>query len=352
MAPRSTPVEDDDDADMVAVDTQDGGAVADLEKPQPQPAVDHDDDDDVQDERLDVGSQEALEGETDEQREQKRAYNRRRRVAREERIRREREELSALRAQNEALSGRLAHLETSVVHTQAMTLESQRGRLHEWVNRAMGAYEAAFKAGEAQEALKLSEGIAEARRRIAAVEKAITERSGQQAAEPAERRPAAPQAQPSPYANDATVKRFAAQFMESNPEYDPSAPRPNSETILIAALDLRVLQEGYDPRTPKYWQVLQKRVDQAMRGRDTGDDDGEGADYGADDAPPPQRSVPRGPSLGNARQPALKPGQVYVTPERKRALQDAGYWDDPKLRAQALREYSAYDKAQRANGRA
>ena len=36
--------------------------------------------------------------------------------------------------------------------------------------------------------------------------------------------------------------------------------------------------------------------------------------------------------------------EVYISPERKEALIEAGVWDDPVLRAKYVKRYSEYDR--------
>ena len=38
---------------------------------------------------------------------------------------------------------------------------------------------------------------------------------------------------------------------------------------------------------------------------------------------------------------------VYVTPERRQAMEDAGVWDDPVARNKYLKAYAEYDRNRR-----
>ena len=50
--------------------------------------------------------------------------------------------------------------------------------------------------------------------------------------------------------------------------------------------------------------------------------------------------------MGGSREnvPASTRKEVYVTPERKQAMIDAGAWEDPVKRARMLKAYQAYDR--------
>jgi hypothetical protein len=45
----------------------------------------------------------------------------------------------------------------------------------------------------------------------------------------------------------------------------------------------------------------------------------------------------------------LKANEVYIDPERKKAMQEAGVWDDPKLRQQMLKRYHQFDRDARSS---
>jgi hypothetical protein len=41
---------------------------------------------------------------------------------------------------------------------------------------------------------------------------------------------------------------------------------------------------------------------------------------------------------------------VYISPERKEAMIEAGVWEDPVLRNKYLKSYATYDKEAQAEG--
>ena len=50
--------------------------------------------------------------------------------------------------------------------------------------------------------------------------------------------------------------------------------------------------------------------------------------------------------MGTSREhaPTSTKKEVYVTPERRQAMIEAGVWDDPVRRTQMLKAYQAYDR--------
>jgi len=49
----------------------------------------------------------------------------------------------------------------------------------------------------------------------------------------------------------------------------------------------------------------------------------------------------------SGRERQLKKNEVYISPERKDAMVEAGVWDDPELRQRYLKQYATYDAEHR-----
>ena len=60
-----------------------------------------------------------------------------------------------------------------------------------------------------------------------------------------------------------------------------------------------------------------------------------------------ERVARGGPAMGSGREHApssTRKTEVYVSPDRKQALIDAGVWDDPVLRTKYVKRYQEYDR--------
>lgn len=154
--------------------------------------------------------------------------------------------------------------------------------------------------------------------------------------------PQAPQLDPRMVAN-------AAAWMESAAWYNPAGTDVDSREVLI--IDQRLAEEGYDPTRPAYWQELDRRVRERLPHRY-----GRGGGAPAPSAPDnpgyngdasqrrPSRSVVTGSGNTGGVAPGNAPRTSFVlSPERVQALKDAGLWNDPKLRTEAIRRYQRYD---------
>ena len=136
--------------------------------------------------------------------------------------------------------------------------------------------------------------------------------------------------QAAPPAANPQVVNYAKEWMQANPWYDPSGR--DRDSALTKAIDNELASEGYNPASREYWEELTARVAEAI---------------GGDDAPAQTASKPRrkGPPTGNTREhaPVSTKKEIYVTPERKQAMIEAGVWDDPVMRQRYLKAYQAYD---------
>jgi hypothetical protein len=118
---------------------------------------------------------------------------------------------------------------------------------------------------------------------------------------------------------------MAKSFMDEHPWFDPSGK--DEDSVIVTALDNKIVSEGYQPDDEEYWDELRRRVKARLPHK-----------FRAE----PKRKAP--PTSGGRDVPQTVRKQIYVSPERKKAMQDAGIWDDPVARKQMLKRYAEYDK--------
>jgi len=148
----------------------------------------------------------------------------------------------------------------------------------------------------------------------------------------------------------------ANKFMADNGWWDPQGVDRDSKAVL--QIDRSLVQEGYDPASADYWDELLTRTQEAVphrfkggtrRAADDDDDDTLGnrrEEGGNGKAKGRQNKGPQFRTGGRER--PLKKNEVYISPERKDAMQEAGVWDDPVLRNKYLKAYSDYDREQKS----
>ncbi len=125
----------------------------------------------------------------------------------------------------------------------------------------------------------------------------------------------------------------AQQFMMDHDWWDPSGR--DQDSIKVLEIDRSLVQEGFDPTQKDYWNELRTRTEKAVPSR---------FESGGNGQERPSNKN-RGPSFRTGgRERPLKANEVYISPERKAAMEEAGVWDDPTLRNKYLKAYSTYDK--------
>jgi hypothetical protein len=137
---------------------------------------------------------------------------------------------------------------------------------------------------------------------------------------------------------DPRLQRNAAEWMERNPWYRPDASDEDSEIAKI--IDKRLVEEGWDPNRPEYWEELDNRLQRRLPHRYNDD---------MDDVPVRQRPRNTVASSGRESSAAGASRNTFtLNPEQVRAMKDAGMWDDPVKRAKMIKTYANYARNNRS----
>jgi hypothetical protein len=123
--------------------------------------------------------------------------------------------------------------------------------------------------------------------------------------------------------------------------------RRDEDSAIVGAIDDMMVRDGWDPRTPEYYDELDNRVarrlphlKQKARGGNGADDD----DLDDGDQRGGQRK-PGGPKFRvGGRERPLKSNEVHISRERREAMEEAGVWEDPVLRKNYLKRYAEWDR--------
>jgi len=291
------------------------------------PAERDDDDDDGDDDRTSARSADDDAGDDEREaiRERRRQEKLERKQRRDDAIKRDKLEMDFLRRRNDDLERRLSAQEQRTHQADLRGLDAEIARAHQEVEMADRVIAKAVAAGNGDDVAQALKYRDEARQRA----QELAWRKQQQATPPA----AAP-------AIDTLTMSHAQRFMDENQWYDPQGRDEDSAVVL--AIDQGLVRDGYNPQTDEYWAELRRRTARRLPER-----------FKAEPSvtTPREPREPRGgPPVGSGREhaPATTRREVYISPERKQALIDAGVWDDPVLRAKYVKRYAEYDRQNRA----
>ena len=294
---------------------------------------DDDDQDDDDDRRVsnndDDDSDDPDEKEREAIRERRRVEKLERKQRRDEAIKRDKLELDFLRKQNDQLERRLAGVEQ---RTHQADLSQIDAAIAEAVNQAEMAERVIAKAVEAGNGEDVTKAM---RYRDEAMQRAQQLQFQKQ--QTAQQRPATP-------ALDDRTMRYAQDFISENPWYD--AQGRDEDSAIVIAIDQALAKDGYNPSSEEYWDELRKRAARRLPERF-----GKAGKQSSRDTEPREERTPRGgPAVGSGREhaPASTRKEIYISPERKQALIEAGVWDDPVLRMKYVKRYAEYDRMNKA----
>ena len=258
-------------------------------------------------------------------RERRRLEKVERKDRRDQAIKRDKLELDFLRKRNDDLERRVSIQEQ---RSHQVDLGGYDQAIAEAAKQAETAERVIAKAVEAGNGEDVTQAM---RYRDQAIQRAQQLQYAKQQA--AQQRP-----QPQGQQVDDLTMHYAKEFMAENPWYDSQGR--DEDSAVVIAIDQSLSKDGFNPQTEEYWDELRKRTARRLPEK-----------FKNQRQTAREERTPRGgPAVGSGREhaPATTRKEIYLSPERKQALIDAGVWDDPVLRMKYAKRYSEYDRANRA----
>jgi hypothetical protein len=133
---------------------------------------------------------------------------------------------------------------------------------------------------------------------------------------------------------DPNIVNRAKTWMDGKSWYDISGKNQDSRVVL--SIDNTLAEEGWDPRTDDYWNELDNRIQKYLPHRFN-------ANYNSSNVPS-KGDKPRPPTESSSQGASKSSAGYRLSPERVKAMRDAGVWDDPTARREMIKSYIDYDK--------
>ena len=296
------------------------------EDPSKNMSAEADDDEDEEDERS-AKSSDSEEDEREAIRERRRLEKLERKERREKAISRDKLEMDFLRKRNDELERRVSVQEQRGQQFEVSQIDSQIQQAANDVEMAERVIAKAVEAGNGADVAQAMRYRDQAMTKVQQLNNAKYQ--------------ASQRAAPAPQGMDDMTMFHAREFLEENKWYDPQGR--DEDSAIVMAIDQSLAKDGFNPQTEDYWDELRRRAGRRLPER-----------FGnakAEKAPRAEERVARGgPAVGSSREhaPASTRKEIYVNPERKQALIDAGVWDDPVLRMKYVKRYAEYDRNNKA----
>jgi hypothetical protein len=251
-------------------------------------------------------------------RERRRLEKKERKERRDKAIGRDKVELNFLRSRNDELERRIGAVETHTQQTNLSQLDQQIQQAAYEVETSQKIIAKAVEAGNGDDVVQAMQYRDQAMAKMQQLNQHKQQQTQQVQA------PRQPQV-------DSEVAHYAKEFMEEHSWYDPSGK--DEDSAIVLAIDNKLAQEGFDPRSEEYWDELHDRIKRRL--------------------PEKFKAVRKptgGPAVGSGREhaPTSTRKEIYISPDRKAALIEAGAWDDPVLRQRYIKRYAEYDRANKS----
>ncbi|WP_455363588.1 hypothetical protein [[Eubacterium] cellulosolvens] len=308
------------------------GAQDEYEKPEdedetgrkPEDDDDGDEDEDDDDEEEDEQLADDDDDDDEEKKERRRVERKTRRQRQKEARNRDKKELDFLRRRNEDLerrfSSEIADLDARIGQSESQQIDQLIAKKKADIKLADQVISKAISSqdGDAySEAQNIRDGLRDELTRLSYAKQTIASRSERKAPDPA-------------------LVNHAQNWMRDHSWWDPNGGDEDSRTV--SRIDAQLVQEGLDPTTSEYWDELSNRVEEAMPHRYK-------SSNGDASKKKKKSQANKGPTFSTGgRERPLRKGEVYISPERRQAMEEAGVWDDPDLRQKYLRQYAKYDR--------
>jgi hypothetical protein len=321
-----------DKMEMQVEESQDGGAIVALpegeENPQVQvAAVDNnqDDFDDDNDDALD--RQDAQSGDSDQGNmtieELRNTRREERRLRRKIHKQKNNHLVDALKKQNADLSNRLAAVEKKTSGAELARVDKAIEDAGVQVEYAKMKMKEAVSISDGEGLAKAQELWYESKRKMESLE-TLKQNAAKHMSQPNQ----------NIQIPDPMVQRLAADWMDDNPWYDPNGR--NEESQIAQMIDKRLTEEGFDPTSEDYWDELDSRMRRYMPKQQN-----------SQKAARP-RSVMT--SSGRDSTATTKSNEFRLSPDRVAAIKEAGLWDNPQARQNAIRKYAEWDRTNKNRG--
>ena len=229
--------------------------------------------------------------------------------------------LQQMQRQNEEMSARIANMERKTqqhdvsridkaIEDKQVALEYARMKLAEATN-----------SGDGEGAVKAQELMFDTRQQLQQLATMKTQADRPQAQSPR---------------IDPNVQRNAATWIDRNDWYKPDLSDTDSK--IAKQIDESLVSEGWNPGTPDYWDELDNRLQKYLPHRYNRASDRN------DSVRSPRNTVGSSGREASAAYGGTNKSTYVLSPERVRAMKDAGAWDNPERKKAMIANFIKYDR--------
>jgi hypothetical protein len=322
-----------DSSELAIEESQDGSAMVEL----PENMIPEDDFEAAEAEKQPAEAKPADKNEADEDAdhpddgEELRAAKRNRRRAKKDLIRKTNEEkdlrLQQLARENEEFKRRLSEVENR-------TRQNDLARIDKGIEDSQVRYE--YAKMKLAEAVSNNDGNAmvEAQELLAEAKLEISQL--QQYKQQAAREAQQPRQQQEFQRPDPSIQRNASDWVARNSWYNPDGSDRDSR--IAKKIDEVLVEEGWDPKDPDYWDELDSRLQKSLPHRYNVATDNNSV------VRKPRNTVASSGREASSAFGGNNRSQFVLSPERVKAMKEAGAWDNPERKKAMIANFVRYDR--------
>jgi len=139
---------------------------------------------------------------------------------------------------------------------------------------------------------------------------------------------------------DPLVQRNAREWMKRNSWYNPQAN--DADSRIAKRMDEIMAAQGWDPSDPDYFEELDSRLQKELPHRYNSSNDEDSRNVRR-----PRNVVASSGREASAAYGGSNRSQFVLSPDRVKAMKEAGAWDNPERKAKMIKQFIAYDRANR-----
>ena len=265
-----------------------------------------------------------------------RAAKRNRRRAKKDLIRKTNEEkdlrLQQLQRENEEFKRRLANVEDRTRQNDILRIEKNIEDSQVRLEYAKMKLAEAVSSNDGQAMVEAQDLFTTAKQEIAELQ----QYKNRMAEQPRQQQRNDDVAMPDP-----SVQRNAAEWMRRNSWYNPNSS--DRDVMVAKKHDEAIVAEGWDPSDKDYWEELDSRLQKALPHRYNASTDSDSV------VRKPRNVVGSSGREASAAYGGRNNSQFVLSPERVRAMKEAGAWDNPVRKKAMVESFMKYDRQNRNN---
>jgi hypothetical protein len=137
---------------------------------------------------------------------------------------------------------------------------------------------------------------------------------------------------------DPEISRLASLWIRRNSWYNPQGM--DADSRVAKKIDELMVTQGWNPSDPDYWDELDSRLQKELPHRYN-----EGNDDDSRDVRRPRNVVGSSGREASAAYGGVNRNQFLLSPDRVKAMKEAGAWDNPVRKKKMIEQFMAYDRA-------